>query len=100
MCFSEFSREPTLNNNGGRDHNLINGMLMLGAGVKGGQVLGATTDLGMMASPVDLVTGEVSPMGELIGNNHIARTLLHSIGIEEDVGDFRVDPIQALMDGA
>ena len=100
VCFSEFSREPTLNNNGGRDHNLINGMLMLGAGVKGGQVLGATTDLGMMASPVDLLTGEVSPMGELIGNNHIARTLLHSIGIEEDVGDFRVDPIQALMDGA
>jgi uncharacterized protein (DUF1501 family) len=100
VCFSEFSREPLLNNNGGRDHNLINSMLMLGAGVNGGQVLGATTDLGMMASPMDLATGAVSPTGELVGNNHIARTLLHSIGIEEDVGDFRADPFVALMGGA
>jgi uncharacterized protein (DUF1501 family) len=100
ICFSEFGRGPELNNNGGRDHSLINSMLMLGAGVKGGQVLGATTDLGMMASPVDLETGAVSAAGELIGNNHIARTLLHSIGLEDDVGDFRVDPYLALMEGA
>lgn len=99
MCFSEFGRGAELNNNGGRDHNLINAMMMLGAGIKGGQVLGATTDLGMMASPVDLTTGALSPMGELIGNNHIARTLLHSIGVEEDIGDFRANPIGALMEG-
>jgi len=100
VCFSEFSREPLLNSNGGRDHNLINSMVLLGAGVKGGQVLGASTDLGMLASPVDLLSGEVSPMGELIGNNHIARTLLHSIGVDNDIGDFRVEPVRALMEGA
>ena len=100
VCFSEFSREPLLNSNGGRDHNLINSMVLLGAGVKGGQVLGASTDLGMLASPVDLVSGAVSPMGELLGNNHIARTLLHSIGVDDDIGDFRVDPVHALMEGA
>jgi hypothetical protein len=100
MCFSEFSRGPELNSNGGRDHHLINAMLMLGGGIKGGQVLGATTDLGMMASPIDLATGAVSPVGELVGNNHIARTLLHSIGIEEDIGDFRANPIAALLEDA
>lgn len=100
MCFSEFGRGAKLNSNGGRDHNLINAMMMLGGPIKGGQVVGATTDLGMMASPIDLATGAVDPMGELIGNNHIARTLLHSVGIEEDVGDFRVNPIAALLEDA
>ncbi len=100
MCFSEFSRAPELNSNGGRDHHLINAMMMLGGSIKGGQVLGATTDLGMMASPFDLATGTVSAMGELVGNNHIARTLLHSIGIEEDIGDFRANPITALLEDA
>ncbi|MEC9389298.1 MAG: DUF1501 domain-containing protein [Myxococcota bacterium] len=97
VCFSEFSREPLLNSNGGRDHSLINSMVLLGAGIKGGQVLGASTDLGMLASPVDLASGAVSPTGELVGNNHIARTLLHSIGIDDDIGDFRVDPFRALL---
>ncbi len=98
MCFSEFGRTAELNSNGGRDHNLINAMLMLGAGIKGGQVIGATTDLGMLAQPVDLSTGELSESGELIGNNHIARTLLHSIGVSEDVGDFRSAPLLALLE--
>ena len=98
MCFSEFGRTAELNSNGGRDHNLINAMLMLGAGIKGGQVIGATTDLGMLAQPVDLSTGELSESGELIGNNHIARTLLHSIGVSEDVGDFRAAPLLALLE--
>ena len=97
MCFSEFGRTEKLNGNGGRDHNLISSMLLLGGDIRGGQVIGATTDLGMQAQPVDLMTGQVSLTGELIGNNHIARTLLHSIGVEEDVGDFREEPITSLL---
>lgn len=100
VCFSEFGRGATLNSNGGRDHSLINAMILLGGGIRGGQVIGATTDRGMQAQAVDLSTGQLSSSGELVGNNHIARTLLHSIGIEEDVGDFRVDPVLALLDGA
>ena len=33
-------------------------------------------------------------------NNHVARTLLHSIGVTEDIGDFRKDPILALLSEA
>ena len=51
----------------------------------------------MQAQPVDLETGQVSTSGERIGNNHIARTLLHSIGIEEDMGDFRASAVPALL---
>ena len=56
----------------------------------------------MLAQPVDLKTGalDLSSSGELIGNNHIARTLLHGIGIEDDVGDFRVEPVLALLEDA
>jgi len=99
VCFSEFGRGAELNSNGGRDHNLINAMLMLGGGIKGGQIIGGTSDVGMQALPTDLSTGLPSDEGAFIGNNHIARTLLHSIGIEEDVGDFREPPVLALLDG-
>lgn len=99
LCFSEFGRSAELNSNGGRDHNLINAMLMLGGDIKGGQVIGATSDIGMQAQAVDLNTGELAEDGEFIGNNHIARTLLHSIGVEADVGDFRAPPLLALLGG-
>ena len=90
ICFSEFGRGALLNSNGGRDHNLINSMLLMGGGIKGGQVIGATSDLGMQAQPIDLTTGVLDAGGEVIGNNHIARTLLHSIGVDDDIGDFSV----------
>jgi hypothetical protein len=45
-----------------------------------------------------LLTGELSSAGELISNNHIARTLLHMIGIEDDVGDYRKGPVLAMLE--
>ena len=100
VCFSEFARTTRLNGNGGRDHNLVNAMLTLGGGIRGGQVLGATTDAGMLAQPVDLTTGALSGAGELITNNHVARSLLHGIGVTEDVADFRAPPVAALLEEA
>jgi hypothetical protein len=97
MCFSEFGRGALRNSNGGRDHSLINGMLLMGGGIRGGRMIGASSDIGRQAQHVDLNTGALSDSGELLTNNHVARTLLHSIGIEEDVGDYRADPILALL---
>jgi len=96
-CFSEFGRGSLRNINGGRDHSLINGMILMGAGIRGGQVIGASSDIGMQAQAVDLATGLVHESGELLTNNHIARSLLHSIGFEDDIGDYRADPILALL---
>ena len=98
VCFSEFGRGAKLNGNGGRDHNPINSMLLLGGLVRGGQVIGQTSEIGMLAQPVNLHSGAVDPGGELLGNNHIARTLLHGAGAEDDIGDFRADPILALLE--
>lgn len=99
VCLSEFSREALRNSNGGRDHNLINTMAMLGGPIRGGQVIGETTDEGMQAQAVDLATGEVSGSGDLLTNEHVARTLLASLGIEDDIGDFRQPSIGALLEG-
>ena len=99
VCFSEFGRTARLNSQGGRNHSLINSMLLIGAGILGGQVIGASTDVGMQSEFVDLMTGQVSPNGEIITNDHIARTLMHSIGITDDIGDYRQNPIDALLSG-
>ena len=74
-------------------------MLLIEYGIQGGQVIGASTDIGMQAEFVDLMTGQVSPNGEIITNDHIARTLMHSIGVTDDIGDYRQNPIDALLAG-
>ncbi len=97
VCFSEFSRTAMINGNGGRDHSLTNSCLVAGAGIRGGQVIGKSSDLGMDPLPADLDTGRPDPGGEVIYPEHIYRTLLHDVGVEEDVADLRVPPIGALL---
>jgi hypothetical protein len=47
MCFGEFGRTPKINNNGGRDHYpQAWSAVFAGGGIKGGQVVGATTEDG------------------------------------------------------
>ena len=100
ICMSEFTREPLLNSTGGRDHHLVGTLALLGGDIQGGRVVGATSDLGMLSQPIDLDTGQVSAAGETITHAHIARTLLHSIGIEDDIGDFRAPVVPALLETA
>jgi len=98
VCASEFNRSPALNGVGGRDHATNNSMLLLGAGIKGGTVIGASHPIRMAAQKVDLSTGEVDPDGgSSIEHDNVGRTLLASIGITEDIADLRAEPIPALM---
>ena len=41
-------------------------MMLMGGGIKGGQVIGASSDVGRQAQPVDLATGLVHESGELL----------------------------------
>jgi uncharacterized protein (DUF1501 family) len=95
--FSEFSRTAMLNANTGRDHSLTNACFLLGAGIKGGQVIGASSDVGMSPQPVDLATGQLDPGGEVIRPEHIHRSLLEGLGVMDDVADLRVPSIPALL---
>ena len=97
-CMSEFQRNPVMNNNFGRDHYITNSALLLGGGLPGGTVIGATSDNKMKSQKVDLQTGQVDEdNGVYVSHEHIARTLLYRLGIEDDLGDYREPPIQALL---
>ena len=95
---SEFQRNPVMNKNFGRDHYLTNSALLLGGGLPGGTVIGATSDQKMKSQKVSLQTGLVDENnGVYLSHEHIARTLLYRLGIEEDLGDYREPPIEALL---
>ncbi|HJL43552.1 MAG TPA: DUF1501 domain-containing protein [Myxococcales bacterium LLY-WYZ-16_1] len=94
--FSEFSRTPLLNDRGGRDHSLTNACFLCGAKIRGGTVVGASSDRGMEPQPVNLGTGRVDPGGEVVKPEHVIQTLLHDAGYTDDFADLRVGPIDAI----
>lgn len=60
VCVGEFGRTPKLNKRGGRDHWPKNfGLLMAGAGVRGGKVIGKTADDGMTVVDRPLVVEDM-----------------------------------------
>ena len=97
VCCSEFNRSPALNQTGGRDHAATNSCLLLGGGIAGGKVIGASHEKNMAAQAIDLLTGAVDENGSTVSIDNIAATLVKSLGIEEDIGDYRVPTIDALL---
>ena len=98
--FSEFSRTALINAFTGRDHSLTNACFLAGAGIKGGQVIGRSSDMGMMPVPLDLVTGADDPEGEIVRPEHIIQALYHDIGVNDDPADLRVEPLMPLLKNA
>ena len=96
LCFSEMGRKPMLINDG-RNHNRITSCFLAGAGIAGGSIIGASSDIGAGGQKVDLSTGALSATGDIIRPEHIHRALLHGIGITDDVADLRVPPLTAIL---
>jgi hypothetical protein len=78
---SEMGRTPRLNAAQGKDHWPVTSALVLGAGVAGGRVVGATTDA-LDAAPVDFTTGAVDPKGRPIAYADLAAGLLQHVGVD------------------
>jgi len=98
--FSEFSRTPLLNDNGGRDHALTNASFLLGAQINGGHVIGSSSQLGMQPMAVNLQTGQAvsdPSAGEVVRPEHILQTLYAEVGIQEADVDLRVPPLPTLL---
>jgi hypothetical protein len=95
MVFSEFSRTPTINTAGGRDHHLSNSCLLMGAGVKHNFVLGRSGDIGMSPGTFDLRTGASDPGGENILPEHIIATVLASANLDYSIT--RVEPLRTIL---
>jgi hypothetical protein len=69
----EFGRTPEAQDGKGRDHhNLAFTMWMAGGGIRGGQVIGSTDEIGMR------------PIGEGHHFRDIHTTILHQLGLDQD----------------
>ena len=67
------------------NHYITNSALLLGSGLLGGTVIGGTSD--QKNEKVDLVTGMVdAENGVYLSHEHIARTLLYRLGVQDDLG--------------
>ena len=97
IAFSEFCRTPLINTRGGRDHHPVNACMLWGAGLKGGRVIGASTDIGMLTQGVDLSTGLPDPRGHVIRPEDILGTVMSSAGLDGSVLGREVTHIPALV---
>jgi hypothetical protein len=97
LVFSEFARTPLLNGRAGRDHNIASSALVAGPGIKGDQIIGATSASpddtsggaaaapGMVARNVDFTTGKPDDThGLTMRPQDIHATVLTSMGLPYD----------------
>ncbi len=56
VLYSDFGRTPKVNNNSGRDHWPVGGSMMIGGGIQGGRIVGATDD-NLRALEINTTTG-------------------------------------------
>lgn len=78
---SEFGRSPGYNSSNGKDHWPVNSVMALGAGIRGGRVVGATTER-HEARAIDPRTLAVSDRGVRIEPRHIHHNLRRLAGID------------------
>ena len=82
VVFSEFARTPNLNGRAGRDHHLTSSCLLAGPGIKGNQVIGATTLIDMTFQNVNVTTGQVDALhGVTVRPADVHATVLQSMGL-------------------
>ena len=82
MITSEFSRTPEYGMNGGKDHWPTNSMLLIGPGIAGNRVIGATDD-GLVPRNINLDTLELSDDGERLYPGYIHTALREHLGLAE-----------------
>ena len=92
MVYSEFSRTPKINGDGGRDHWFADTVMIFGSTLKTG-VFGASNeqDLGLIS--VNPVTGRPDEGGIRLRPEHVMATLVQSLG--GDPSPYREDPLSA-----
>jgi hypothetical protein len=92
VVISEMGRAPGLNTTGGKDHWTFTSAMLIGAGIRGGQVIGGFDD-SFLGVPVDLSSGEVSEGGALLTPANLGATLLSLGGLDPGL----IAPIQAAL---
>lgn len=95
VVLSEMSRTPRLNEAQGKDHWPVTSALVLGAGVRGGAVIGGTDDR-LLSRPTHLDTGLPDPGGAPLSAAHLASGVLHLLGVDPSPWYPGLTPLRAL----
>ena len=80
LVSSDFGRTPGYNMGNGKDHWPITSMLLMGAGITGNRVLGATTH-GHRTIPVNRETFQPDEDGIILTPAHVHRALREMLGV-------------------
>lgn len=80
---SEMGRTPRRNAALGKDHWPHASALLIGAGVSGGRVVGGTDEL-QESLPIDFLTGEVDPRGQLLKYDNLLAGILAMVGVDHE----------------
>ena len=96
VVMSEMGRTPALNNGEGKDHWPYTSALVMGPGLTGGRVIGATDDF-YYGERIDMESGELDRNGQDLTVSNLGATLLAVAGV--DPGDYLpgVAPITGLL---
>ena len=96
VVFSEMGRAPQLNTWNGKDHWTFTSAMFMGAGIQGGQSIGALDDTGI-GYRMDLDSGALSDGGAALSPSHLGATLLTLGGVNTDDYTGDAPPIGALL---
>ena len=81
VVVSELGRTPRLNSAQGKDHWPVTSALLIGGGVAGGRIIGATTD-SLDGAKIDLSSGKPDPNGKPLLYSNFAAGLLELAGVD------------------
>lgn len=80
LCFAEFGRTPKLNSNQGKDHWPVTAAMVMGGGVAGGRMFGAT-NASVQPEKIDYATGAASASGKSLASANFAAGVLNLCGV-------------------
>ena len=78
---SEMGRTPALNGAEGKDHWPYTSLMLIGPGVSGGRVLGAT-NAALVGQPIELSTGTPASSGSVLTPAAVAAGLLSHLDVD------------------
>lgn len=96
VVFSEMGRHPQLTGNG-RAHWTFTSAMLIGSGIKGGQVIGELND-NYEGKAVDVESGAVDENGDGLLPGHLGATILELAGLDYTEYVTQGRPIKAAMD--
>ncbi len=96
VIMSEMGRTPKLNGNDGKDHWPYTSAMVMGPGLKGGRVVGATDEF-YYGKTIDMTSGDLWRDGEDLTVGSLGATLMAAADI--DPGDYLpgVSPVYGVL---